>query len=532
MKIRNQKRLIIILGSLFLVLLIAWFAVLKPLTTVEDNKDVDLDLLDGEVMITSRLTNFYIFQPMERSDIQSIDVENEFGGYRVYRDAADAFQLEGFPGLSFNQELFSSLVVTATKPTAMMRVGQDLDTAALAEYGLDKPQASWTLTTTTGDTYKMLVGDELLTEGGYYVMYEGRPGAAYIVSETLADTILQPAFKLLSPLLTAGLSTNTYFFVDEFTVMHGEDLFVHVTRLKKEQMKNPETSIVEVKLTWPRPENTANGEVYEINDDLYFQILYNFMALEGEEVVAFMPTDEELETFGLTDPAHTIMYNFHENAEESGPVYEFIIFVSEKQPDGSYYAVSNLYGYSTVVKVGADKLGWLEYDAFAWIFPTPFFENIVDVYRITLKGADVDVDYHLTHGTDANGNPTLDVTEVNSGVYIPNAEVNNFRQYYKTMLNITNQEYVSLTEEDKEALLADEGRVRLVMTYENASGEVTEFKFYQYYAASTGHISGGKIFVVVNGVGEFYTTNDLVDKVVNDTARVLDGLDVDAYGHN
>ncbi|MBR4896764.1 MAG: DUF4340 domain-containing protein [Clostridia bacterium] len=533
MKIRNQKRLIIILGSLFLVLLIAWFAVLKPLTTVEDNKDVDLDLLDGEVMITSRLTNFYIFQPLEdRSNVQSIDVDNEFGGYRVYRDAADAFQLEGFPGLSFNQELFSSLVVTAIKPTAMMRVAQDLDTAGLAEYGLDKPRASWTVTSTIGEKYTMYVGDQLLTEGGYYVMYEGRPGAVYIMSETLADTILQPAYKLLSPLLTAGLSTNTYFFVDEFTVMHGEDLFVHVTRLKQDQMKNPDTSIVEVKLTWPRPENTANGEVYEINDDLYFQILYNFMALEGEEVVAFMPTDEELETFGLTDPAHTIMYNFHENAEESGPVYEFIIFVSEKQPDGSYYAVSNLYGYSTVVKVGADKLGWLEYDAFAWIFPTPFFENIVDVQRITLKGADVDVDYRLTHGTDANGNPTLDVTEVNSGVYIPNAEVNNFRQYYKTMLNITNQEYVSLTEEDKEALLADEGRVRLVMTYENASGEVTEFKFYQYYAASTGHISGGKIFVVVNGVGEFYTTNDLVDKVVNDTSRVLDGLDVDAYGHN
>ena len=47
MKIRNQKRLIIILGSLFLVLLIAWFAILKPLTTVEENKDVTLDLLDG-----------------------------------------------------------------------------------------------------------------------------------------------------------------------------------------------------------------------------------------------------------------------------------------------------------------------------------------------------------------------------------------------------------------------------------------------------------------------------------------------------
>ena len=38
-----------------------------------------------------------------------------------------------------------------------------------------------------------------------------------------------------------------------------EDLFVHITRLKPEQQKNPD-AIVEVKLTWPRPENTANGE--------------------------------------------------------------------------------------------------------------------------------------------------------------------------------------------------------------------------------------------------------------------------------
>jgi hypothetical protein len=296
------------------------------------------------------------------------------------------------------------------------------------------------------------------------------------------------------------------------------------------------------------------------------------MALEGLEVVAFMPEQdpEVLVEYGILDlgdeeedaeaeeeeleeeddgpitwaqiidlytalAPYTISYTFDMTDEEgnsTGQPVEMRLFVSKRQADGTYYAVSNLYGYSTVVKVGADKLGWLEDDAFRWIFPTPFFENITNVNRITLKGADVDVDYRLTHGTDENGNPTLDVVEVNSGVSIPNAEVNNFRQYYKTMLNITNQEYAKLSEEDREALIADESRVRLTMTYEDAKGVTTEFKFYQYYSASENHISGGKIFVVVNGVGEFYTTNDLIDKVVNDTARVLDGLDVDAYGQN
>ncbi|MBR4206202.1 MAG: DUF4340 domain-containing protein [Clostridia bacterium] len=490
------------------------------------NTDVELELLDGEKMITTKLTNFYIFEPVPRSGIKSIEVKNEYGGYKVYRDAADAFQLDGYPGIQFDQELFSSLVVTAGTPTAMMRVAEDLDEAGYAEYGLDHPRASWTLTATDGKTYTIYVGDNLLTEGGYYVKYEPR-NAVYILSTSLEDTILQPAHHLISPMLTAGLTSNTYFFVNEFTVMHGEDLFVHVVRVPEDQMSNPD-GIVEVKLTWPRPENASNGGIYQINDDLYFKILYDFMALKGDEVAAFMPSDEELAAYGLEEPAYTVYYTF----DLEGQAADVLMFVSEVQPDGGYYAVSNLYGFNVVIHVPGETLGWLNYDAFSWIFATPFFENITNVSRITLKGADIDVDYRLTHGTAGENVPTLDVVEVNSGTVIPNAEVNNFRQYYKTMLNITNQEYAKLSEEDREALIADESRVRLTMTYEDAKGVTTEFKFYQYYSASENHISGGKIFVVVNGVGEFYTTNDLIDKVVNDTARVLDGLDVDAYGQN
>lgn len=216
MKIKNQKTLIVILGALFVVLLVLYFAVIRPLTTVVNDTDAHLELINDEVAITAKTTNFYIFQPLERASIQSIEVENEFGGYKIYRDAADAFQLDGFYGLSFDPELFSSLVVTTGTPTAMMRVATELDEAGLAEYGLDHPQASWTVTSTTGEKYRMYVGDNLITEGGYYVSYEKYPDTVYILSNTLADTILKPAYGLLQPLLTAGMSQNNYFFVDEF----------------------------------------------------------------------------------------------------------------------------------------------------------------------------------------------------------------------------------------------------------------------------------------------------------------------------
>ena len=70
----------------------------------------------------------------------------------------------------------------------------------------------------------------------------------------------------------------------------------------------------------------------------------------------------------------------------------------------------------------------------------------------------------------------------------------------------------------------------MTMTYENLSGESKVYKFYKYYETSTGQISSGKIFATVDGAGEFYTSNDLVNKVLDSSKRVIAGLDIDAYG--
>ena len=94
--IKKQKKLIITFAALFVVLLVVYFAVIRPLTATTDDSSSGVELLDGEVAITAKTSNFYIFQPLSRSEIQSIEVKNEFGGYKVYRDASDKFQLDGY----------------------------------------------------------------------------------------------------------------------------------------------------------------------------------------------------------------------------------------------------------------------------------------------------------------------------------------------------------------------------------------------------------------------------------------------------
>ena len=51
--------------------MIAYFAVIRPLTAVEDDGTVTQELLPGEVQVTAKTTNIYIFDPLERSEIQS-----------------------------------------------------------------------------------------------------------------------------------------------------------------------------------------------------------------------------------------------------------------------------------------------------------------------------------------------------------------------------------------------------------------------------------------------------------------------------
>ena len=535
MKLKKRRITIIVLAVLFVLLLAAYIFFVHPLVSELIDSSVKLDLLDGEVQITDKLTTFYITEPIQRADIKAIKVENEFGGYELTRDAVASapsaqnaenaklgdFKFNGYSGVPFDDNKLASLIVTTGTPVAMMRVAQDLGDApaALAEYGLDDPQASWTLTRRDGKKFTFYVGDELLTEGGYYVKYADRD-AVYIVGTTLADTVLAEGYSLLSPKLIDGLSENNYYFIDRFAVLRGEELYVMVER-------NTRSDALELKMSYPRPENNTSDSLYALNEDLYFDVLYSFINLSGENVVAFMPEESDLAKYGLDTPGYVVML-------VSGGA-EVDLFISEKQENGKYYAASSLYGYSMICEVPAASFAWLDKQQFAWIEEMPFYVDITTVSRLTVKGhgdSTVDLDFTLKHGTDGEGHATLEVTEQNSGKLFPNNDVANFRKYYMTLMNISNQAYASLSDEDKEALISDESKLVMTMTYENKSGEVFEYNFYKYYENSTDHLSGGKLFATVNGVGEFYTTNDLVEKALSDAVRVMNGLDIDAYGHN
>jgi len=521
--IKKQKKLITIFSILFVILVVLYFAVIRPLTAELDEEYQRPDLLEGEAQVDANVTNVYIFKPIERASIQTIEVTNEYGGYKIYRDASDNFKLAENKNVTFNGELFASLVVTTGSPTAMMRVDTDPTPEKLAEYGLDKPQAKWKITSTDGTEHVVLVGDLLLTEAAYYVQYEGR-NVVYVVSATLADTILQPATALLNTTLISGPTSNTYYDIPDFTIWHGDEMYIRVNMLDKSEMKN-EDAIVEYKLVYPRPDQKLNpGSYYQINDSTMLSVGSSFTALAADYAVALSPTAEQLKEFGLDDPAYKVEFKFQD--------YNYGLYFSELQEDLTHYVYSSMYGQSVIFKISFANVLWLHYDTLEWISDTPFYTYITDIANIKIKGKDVDVDFQLTHGKDEIGDLTLDVLEKKSNTLIPNKEVDNFRQFYKTLLNITTKQYADISIEDQEALMKDDSKLLMTMIFTDLDGKVTEYKYYRYYESSTDTITTGRIFVVVDGRGEFYTTNDLVEKVLNSVPRVLEGEDISAYGRN
>ena len=503
MKISRQKRPVIICAAIFVVLLIAYFAVVRPLVNsgLEEETKAPIETVEGEVVgINDR---YLMFPQIERKGIQSIQVENEYGTYEFYRDKNDEFQIRGFEGTSFDLTKFSSLVTSAGYTLAKVKVVDNATDAELKEYGLDKPKASWTLTTTTGVKYKVHVGYDLLTGGGYYCMLDGRR-SVYVLDTTLAETMFAPIEYMVSPIIMAGVAQDNYFMIDDFTLMNGDDVLFSAKIVDPAKQNNPD-ALVEHIMQYPA--------AYFPDTDLLYEIFYSYMGLQGTEVVKLGVKEEDMKKYGLENPAHTMYFKYNGA--------EIMLFFSELQENGTYYAYSTLFPqYISVVDFAT--VNYLELPLIDWINAYTFQQWITAVSAIEIKGSGADVKFSLTHGKDADGNATLAV-DSSTGLHIANADIYNFRQFYKTLLSIDIQDYAGLSEADLKKVVKEDNCI-LTFTFYNLSGDKTVYKFYPYSS------SGRRALMTINGQGEFYVLTDLIEKIASDANKVLSGLDIDSYG--
>lgn len=428
-----------------------------------------------------------LFPHIEKKNILSLKVHNAHGEYTFVRvneegnvDASGDFIIESSPLTSYDQELFASLYVGAGYTLSLLKLEDPIKDAngEFTEYGLaaqtryrteDKDgnpletpeeyayEPTWyVLTDTSGNQYKVIVGDALVTGGGYYVQYvdmsgetESKRDAVYVLDSDTGSCMNAPIEDYVTPMLSYPMSMNTYFDVEDFTI--GQRLDNAKPGDTTLYQKIIAFSYVDLSLR----ENTLNSSrpyEFSLKLDGYIpsstnvdSVLYTLYSPTYIGVPKLSPTPEDLEKYGIyakeldetgnakTDEkgdfvytpfsAYTISFKYDildDDGNCTSTIHQMIL-ISEKNENGNYYAytaVSNvtekdgketlelLYTYDMVVELDGHSMAFLEWDQYEWVSNNYIDANIAFVDTITISSPNYSATFRLDNSLSDQSNGT------------------------------------------------------------------------------------------------------------------------------
>ena len=482
----------IILAAVALVGVIIYFAIVAPLLNARENYVPEL--FEGEVY---QGNSIHILRLHDRSEIKSIEVKNDIEHYKLnaYLDDSGAtqFEIEGHEDMSLSLQKVSYFLgdvrnLVTNSPAGQERVTTTATEEDLKHYGLDEASdpAWFEVTLNDGSSYRINVGNPLVTTTGYYVTLEGRKNVVdgveydivYALQSSLAGTVLSGSATLINPEL-APFDENIY-----------QTSVFSVEKYNKENEREP---VVIVGLVADKG-ISASSQVYEmlypasyvINEDNYTTyVLTNLTYITATEIVAYgekIYTPEVYEQYGLdldperigagTDKNYAMLY-FSTTAMESEDFATSLItlYFGERQTDVS--GVEFYYVYSpekhVIGKVSAEAFDFLEWPIAKYTNPYLFFEYFTSCdyfevvserdhldHRFTLTGKErtrkatvTTSDGEIIYKETASGNLPLvyetKYAQTASGIeYV--GEFENFRDLYYVLITRTLALYAEINE--------------------------------------------------------------------------------------
>ncbi len=399
-----------------------------------------------------------IFPHIDAEHIRSIEVVNSEGSFTFHRyntetekeDDTCEFVVKGAPYAIFNKELFSSFRVNAGYTLATRKIKDPIkdENGEFTEYGLapeirineDGEEYQYTpayyiLTDTSGKQYKIIVGDLLVTGGGYYVQYvdisasgESKRDAVYVL-DTGMECMLQGVEPLMDPMLTYPMSVTTYYDVQNFLISKkdadAEGGRVGVVGFNYIDMEERQGT-VNASIPYEFILSTQSGFVPNTNNITAALSSLADPSLVG--VTKLMPSDQDLIKYGLMnedgefDAEYTVSFvsNITDDNDKSVGKVSQMIMISEKDPEtGNYYAYTVLYhkndkgeeepwfNYDMIVEVDGHTLDFLTWESHKWIETTLLPINIAFMQTLRVETpdgywAEFELDNSKTEQTSTN----------------------------------------------------------------------------------------------------------------------------------
>ena len=480
--IRQKKKLILIAGAAALVLavlVIVLFATVwreTPETAAEED---------------------FLVAPLDMEDIAEITVKSRENGYRLYRGEDGQVYFEGAEYVLYNQNMIAYL----RSCTAYLAVsGRVEHPAQMEEYSLteDTCLASFSVTSLAGESYRVLIGEKLVSGEGYYARLADSEEVA-VLGSALERCLFSDVRFFLSGQVAGAISENDYFDITRFSIERDGKEYVTVEKIPEDEVR--QTDLSTHRVSFPAR--------YEPNTDLLVRIFKSFISFVGNDVEEFSLADRSAEEFSAlmrkygflsSDGAAMrcrVTYTYHDAESE--------VYVSAPEEEsGKTYVYSP--GFDIIASFDSDSLAWTDYDLMEYTQKELFAHSIADVKSVSVKSEHVTETFSLFHGAEAK-----DLAVSTSRGQAVDAQA--FRRFYSQILYIENAGYADVPEDYRD-------RQSLVITVTLSDGAENEFVFYD--------IATRQSFYEIGGEGVYYVNRDYVKKVIGDAVKLINGEEVEA----
>lgn len=472
------------------------------------------------------------------------------------------------------------------------------------------------------DSYTMTLGDATISGAGYYARYEGRD-TVYILSSTNLEVALQPIESLVTGRIVYPMTLNTYFNVRDFvlrTDIHYDRILLHmaaelagildeidlnkvdlndlstltdaqraalrealdridkldekqftemydrglelysrkVTAFSYVDMEQRENSLYS---SYPYRMATAYMAGYRPNADNISKMLQNLYSMSFDAVKALGPTAEQLQKYGLSEPAFDISFVY---TDADGVEHGNHVTFSAKTAEGKYYAFAD--DYDMIVEIDESMVPFLSWKDIDWYDRDYFQYNIAHIKEIRLDGTAIralDSKYRTSAGdvvfrldntaSDQSGGTNSDklVSYINglsmayemelirvTGTPEMMTGTDNFRRFVQSLLTASIEGEAGLTAEEMASLrTTDDSDCYLKITFTLDDGQKDPQKanlVYRFY-----RISERRCYMTVetlatpdapsspeNGQGMFCVLRSFCDKLAADVTRLYDRIQV------
>lgn len=466
------------------VILLVVMLLNKQAPTTEDGGTTPSDTIVETPKIT--LLNKAGDSETKGTPMKQIDIQNEDGNYTIrYDDTTRLYHIVGYEDIHLDTEL---LLTLRTHAETIEATEQIKDASNLAAFGLDKPQATATITYTDDSTARLFLGNTTPSESGYYGQLEGTEGV-YIFE---ADTVSLFRFRSTAFVHTA-LSAPPSVKADD---KNGKPLLKEVTfsgtahpvplvMRRSYYNDSEELTYFSYIITAPYTRCTT---------DAVSNAMGQVQAIMADQALVLHPTEADKEKMGFNNPLIDIKLTMAVETEEeseadSAPTTGSAVADKNSTPKIYYNSidyhitvgsVDENGNYLTMVD-GIDVIFLVSKESYGFFFDRTyqnsvndflFFKSIEDLSSLSVKLNGNSYTFDLTHYPEKEEpDDKLKVT-MDSKVY----STEDFRELYQLLMGLKRYgipEKEPTSEVPLEIALYDtEGKLYLGAKYYNTSGSL------------------------------------------------------------